>query len=385
MWIEAASGGESLLANTLLATLATELPPGTRLKVLATATTPQGVDTLEKGKRQRGDDGPIATEVRYFPFDAPSLMQRAFDQIRPRLAVLLETELWPSFLYQARARHIPVLLVNGRMSANSFRHYHRFRALLRQLAPRKILAISDEDAERFGRVMGSEVVAQMNNIKFDRINPRQPGSPAPELAEKLAPQAPFVLLGSIRKEEEEQILSVVSELLAARRDLVIGLFPKHIERAPAWLELLAKHNIPAVRRSDSQTEWPVGGVVVWDVFGELAAAYGLARAAFIGGSLVDLGGQNFLEPLVFGLRPLIGRYWSNFAWVSREIIETGLVSEVADSDALCRQLLARLEADELRETVIDQVRRFLAPRQGGSRQACREILQLLHLQNKNAT
>ncbi len=365
----------------LLAEIASRLPASRSLRVLATSGTQQGIDSLRKGCRQLPPSSPLTIEVCCFPLDAPRVMAKAFDRFRPRLCVIVETELWPGFLWQAKSRSIPVLLVNGRISNKSFGSYSRLRWLFRQLAPDRVWAISPEDGKRFAHVMGAERVGLMNNIKFDRIQPPIPGTPPSAISSLLGPDTPFVLLGSIRREEEERIFNVIVTLLKTKQDILIGVFPKHIERAGHWLSALADRKIPAVRRSETSTACPPGTVVVWDVFGELAGAYSLAKTAFIGGSLLNLGGQNFLEPLVFGLRPLIGPYWSNFAWVSRDIVDAGLVREVHDENELCAALLAQLDSEESRQQVIEQVQDYLAPRKGGTRLAAGEILHFLQTGN----
>lgn len=377
LWIQSASGGESLLTGMILADLAARLPAGKTLRVLATSGTQQGVDSLEKGCRERGNDSPVRTEVRFFPFDSPRLMAKAFERFSPRLCVIVETELWPGFLWQARRHRVPVLLVNGRMSRKSFRSYRHFRRFFQQFGPERIWAISPEDGNRFAHNMGEENVEVMNNIKFDRIVPQQCPAPSQVITDLIPADTPFVLLGSIRKEEEDKICTTITQLLATRPDVVIGLFPKHIERAEHWLSMLAARGIPARKRSLATGPCPAGSVLVWDLFGELAGAYGLAKTTFIGGSLVDLGGQNFLEPLVFGLKPLIGPYWSNFAWVSRQIVDDGLVREVPDEQHLATELIAQLDTTESREQIIEQVQHFLTPRKGGTKVASHEIYKRL--------
>lgn len=378
LWIQAASGGEAQLTNMILADLAATLPPERSIRVLATSGTSQGLETLAKGITQRGQQSPVTTTVAAFPFDAPNLMEKAFTLFSPKLCVTVETELWPGFLWQARRRNIPTMIVNGRMSPKSFRSYRHLRWLFGPIAPSVVLAISPEDGQRFTTVFESGRVRLMHNMKFDRISPAASGQ-LPPFARLLPANAPFVLLGSIRKEEEEDILATISTLLERRRDIFIGLFPKHIERANHWLQLLASRKIAAVLRSQATTTQLPGGVMVWDVFGELAGAYQLARTTFIGGSLRNLGGQNFLEPLVFGLRPIIGPYWWNFAWVSRRIVEDGLVLEVAGQRELCATLLSQLDSPQARDQVMNRVQHFLSSRIGGTRAVSSEILNKLKL------
>jgi len=222
-------------------------------------------------------------------------------------------------------------------------------------------------------------VAVMNNIKFDRIEAKKDLPINTPIARLLPDNTPFILLGSVRREEEALIRQTIADLLVQRQDLIIGLFPKHIERADVWLHLLRDMGISGVKRSQIQGQQDPGSVIVWDVFGELAGAYGLAAATFVGGSLINLGGQNFLEPLVFGLKPIIGPYWKNFAWVGRDIIDAGLVREVTDGPALTTTLLAAIETTTNRAAVIDEVQRFFLPRKGGTEMISRQIIDKLHL------
>lgn len=377
VWLQAASGGEALLVNMILDELAAMPLPHRPLTVLATSGTQQGVDSLNKALNSR-PAAAVATTVAYFPFDRPSLMATAFDRFSPGLAVIVETELWPGFLVNAARRNVPVLLVNGRMSEKSYRSYRHFTSFFRHYGPQSIHAISAADGERFAAVFGGERVRLMNNIKFDRITPPQTRSTDNPINHLYPADAPMVLLGSVRREEEELLLPVVIDLLAKRPDSIIALFPKHLERAEVWCQRLREKGLPAVRRSQVSEPQPPGSVIVWDVFGELAGAYALATTTFVGGSLLPLGGQNFLEPLVFGLRPIIGRHWKNFAWVGRDIVTRGLVQEVTDGPAVTAALLAALDEGGDRHAFLARVHDFFEPRKGGTRQACQLILDHLH-------
>ncbi len=378
IWIQAASGGESLLTNMVLERLAATLPQQKKLRVLATSGTKQGIDSLKKGRDLLPLQESLKITIAYFPFDAPYLMKKAFVRFAPKLAIIVETELWPGFLVTARRNHVPVLLINGRMSEKSCRSYRHFHGFFKKYGPERIWAISSQDGERFAGVFGAERVELMNNIKFDRIKSTSEVSSASPIAGLFPETARFVLLGSVRREEEEVILKTIIATLARRRDIVIGIFPKHIERADPWLTLLHAAGLQAVKRSEIVDRRPPGTIIVWDVFGELAGAYALAAATFVGGSLVNFGGQNFLEPLAFGLKPIIGAYWQDFAWVGRDIVTSGLVQEIADGTELTAALLAAIDSDMKRGEVIQKVRRFFQPRKGGTDQISRQIMDRLH-------
>lgn len=390
LWIQAASGGESILTTMVLKQLTGLLAevekPSDKLRILVTSGTKQGIDSLNKYNASLLSKTNISVSVSYFPFDAPSLMAKAFDHFAPRLAIIVETELWPGFLFSARKKRVPVLLVNGRMSAKSFGSYKYFKRFFKKYGPAKVLAISELDGQRFSEVMGPARVSKINNIKFDRIEPR-PIIPHnigdTPFAKLLSTDSPFILLGSIRRQEEEKILQTIIQLRERRPEVTIGLFPKHIERTDHWLQRLAKEKIKASKRSETNSQQPPGAVIIGDIFGELAGAYGLARATFVGGSLENLGGQNFLEPLVFGLKPIIGPYWKNFAWVGQEIISSNLVQQVSGVEQLVNSLLEVVDTEVDRELVIRQVQDFLQPRKGGTQQVCYHIIETLNLLEKN--
>jgi 3-deoxy-D-manno-octulosonic-acid transferase len=305
-------------------------------------------------------------------------MKRAFSLFAPRLVIILETELWPAFLISAKRHSVPVFLFNGRMSDKSAGTYARFHRFFGVYGPEKIWAISELDQNRFAKVMGKLKVETMHNMKFDRITPVHDAPVNPAIQALIPEDKPFILLGSIRKEEEDKVVRTIQTIISSRPDVTIGLFPKHITRADIWQDVLKQQNITSIKRSEISQAPSSEHVIIWDVFGELASAYNLATTTFVGGSLVKLGGQNFLEPLVFGLRPVIGPYWRNFAWVGREIIETNLVTEVENEETLSTVLLERLDQDVDRTTVLNQVSQYFEPKKGGTEFVCRILLNKLH-------
>lgn len=375
LWIQSASVGESFLALEIMKNLCPPQP----VRVLLTTTTSQGIEILEKGRRDIGQQQNITIETAYFPFDHPALMAEALTTITPRLLVLLESELWPGLLFGCRKKKIDVLVINGRMTARSLARYRLWPSFWRDLRPTRILAMSPEDAGRFGELFGPDGVEEMANIKFDRIADVVPstGHHNP-LAPLLPAGAPFIVLGSVRQEEEEDVVHIVEEIRKKRNDAVIGLFPRHMHRLDFWRRRLEKHPLPWQLRSTISAGVQPGQIIVWDVMGELAAAYELAAAAFVGGSLAPLGGQNFLEPLSSGVRPVIGPSWFNFTWIGQSIFEQDLVRQEADWQGVARSLLASAAQPPDRQTTIKAISTYLARRRGGTRHACATIIAFLY-------
>jgi 3-deoxy-D-manno-octulosonic-acid transferase len=214
----------------------------------------------------------------------------------------------------------------------------------------------------------------MSNIKFERL-----GSGDPALGRRnslqafLPPGREFLVLGSVRRKEETDVSGIISEIRQRRPETIIGLFPRHLHRIPHWQRILRQKAIPWLLRSEIQQAPQDGSVILWDVFGELGDAYFRAAAAFVGGSLAPLGGQNFLEPLVSGVSPVIGPYWDNFKWVGQEVIAPDLVRQAANWKEVAEMLIEAIMEAPPREAVKRRAAAYIRTRQGGAEDASRLI------------
>ncbi|MBU1003353.1 MAG: 3-deoxy-D-manno-octulosonic acid transferase [Proteobacteria bacterium] len=374
IWIQAASAGEAYLANELLL----NLPKDSNLTVLITTMTRQGLGILEQTAWDLPQTHPQLTlHTSYFPFDAPSLMRKAMERFSPKCMVLLETEIWPGLLAACKEFDVPVAIVNARMNTSSLGGYLSARGLLRQLAPDRILAISEEAARRYALVFGAERVDTMPNIKFDRF-PSAP-EPTPEnspVRAILGPKPECALFASVRHEEESDVLKALQLLHEARPKTTLALFPRHMHRLDFWREALYKSGLRPVLRSELNSPPPEGSIILWDAFGELGSAYEFCRAAFVGGSLRPLGGQNFLEPLSHGVVPCIGPHWSNFSWIGQGIVDQGLVHVVHSPGELATQMAKTLARPRKREAVRGKVNAYVDSHRGGTAKALKLILSL---------
>lgn len=377
VWLHAASGGESYLAWELVKRFPSL--PGRHgaepTHLLATSWTEQGVGVLDQAAAWRHAERPDLRLCRgYVPFDAPSLMRKALRAVMPKVVVLLETELWPGLLWACKMEDTPVLVVNGRLTRKSLAGLLAFRGFLRSVAPDRILAVSELDARRYALLFGADRVELMSNIKFDRMAPldTHPAGRDP-LAGLLDPRAAFVVLGSVRTEEEPAIQDLLRLLFEARPDCSVGLFPKQLRRVEAWSKHLRVGGYSWTLRSQLRGPVGKGRVVLWDRFGELGQAYGRCQAAFVGGSLKPLGGQNFLEPLAQGVIPCIGPHWDNFAWVGPELVAQGLARVAESVGELAQSILECLARPEARDEVRRRFEAYLAPRRGGAATACAAI------------
>ena len=365
--------GEAYLARQLM----TSLQPCQPLTILITTNTSQGYDILNRTKNEAGPTLRVA--VGYFPFDKPSLMHQALSAVAPRAVVLLESELWPGLMAACKAEGVKLVVVNGRMTERSLQRYLHWPAIWRDLRPHAVLAMSPADGKRFAALFGEEIVETMANMKFDTLQSRQPpaGAAANPLRTIVETTEKFVVLGSVRQEEEKEVSRLLCHLCRRDPRLIIGLFPRHMHRLRHWQQELTARHLPWQLRSQCRHAVPAGTIILWDTMGELTKAYDLARSVFVGGSLAPVGGQNFLEPFSSGIRPVIGPHWRNFAWVGREIIEQGLVHEARTWQEAAAYLLEQAEQLPDRPRTTEALRLFIADRQGGTTKACRKIMRLL--------
>lgn len=374
LWIQSASAGEAYLAWEILK----KIPGDNPYRILVTTNTSQGIGILEQAKVDLARANPcLALQCAYFPFDSPAIMKRALKMVNPRLMVLLETELWPAMLAALKTQGSQVAVINARMTRRSLKRYMLWPAFWRRRKPNHIQAISNQDRAHFEKLFGHQGLGTMANIKFDRLeNDGEPSEVLEKIQQSKLPRDNFLILGSIRMLEEAQVEQIIQRILNRRPDAVIGLFPRHMHRLAYWQGALQRMGIDWVRRSTHQT-LNSGGVILWDVFGELGTAYLSATAAFVGGSLVQLGGQNFLEPLVKGVPTVIGPHWDNFKWVGGRIIQSGILHQADSWKGVADFLLARIMDPMLKETLKKQAQDYIRARQGGAQQACELIIGIL--------
>lgn len=371
LWIQAASAGEAYLACAIAEGLGAS---GLRTPILVTTNTRQGMDILEKHANESREKNPgPALMCRWFPFDRPTIMEKAVRQVSPKLMVLLETEIWPGLLHSLKKTGCPAVIINGRMTEKSLNRYIRLRRLLNALGPEQVLAISDADAGRFSKLFGSRIVARMANIKFDRLKIGQESGKSNRLSNLLPAAEKFLVLGSIRQPEEPQVLEMIQQIRTASTDLTIGVFPRHMHRIGFWKTALSQISAKWALRSELNEPARPGQILLWDTFGELSDAYSIADAVFVGGSLAPLGGQNFLEPLVHGVQPVIGPHWENFFWVGKSIFHQGLVFQENNWQKAAARLLSQLETVPDRRKIKQKASEYIQSRQGGTSQACQTI------------
>jgi 3-deoxy-D-manno-octulosonic-acid transferase len=380
IWIQAASGGEAYLGWEIIKQMNTSVPR----HLLLTTNTRQGIEIFEKAvDALSAVTQPLTATTGFCPFDRPAFMEAAMQTSRPRVLVLLESEIWPAMMRAARRVGCPSLIINGRMTQKSLKRYLIWPSFWRANRPTRVMAISTEDAARFARLFGHDIVSVMPNIKFDRFRLEDPAKTGGQhLDHLIPPQRPMIVLGSVRKEEETAATHILAELHRHLPQAIIGLFPRHMHRISSWQGLLNRLKLSWILRSDLKHPITDETVVLWNTFGELNTAYARASAAFIGGSLAPLGGQNFLEALMWGVVPVIGPYWDNFAWVGRDIFEQGLVQKANGWQEAADMLISKVTSPPDRLAIRAAAQQYIRRRQGGTAMACRLIEQVMTSRSK---
>lgn len=345
IWVHAVSVGESIAAAPMVRALLKAYP---ELPITVTCMTPTGSERI----RALFADEPRIQHC-YLPYDLPWAAARFLDHVRPRLGVIMETELWPNHIHQCAKRGIPVALANARLSARSARGYGRFAKLTRpMLAEMSLIAAQTEtEAERF-RSLGArpECVQVTGSIKFDLKLDEQLLPRARQLREQWqASQRPVWIAASTHEGEDAQVLEAHRRLLQVHADALLILVPRHPERFNA-VHALCAEQFATVRRSSAELVTDATQVLLGDTMGELLFLYALADIAFVGGSLMPTGGHNPLEPAALALPVISGPHVFNFLDISAMLKDAGALQSVDDSQALAAavQRLVELPQDAKR-------------------------------------
>jgi len=293
-------------------------------------------------------------DVRFLPYDTPGSVRRFLARIQPRLAIIMETELWPNLYAECERRELRVFLVNARLSAKSVARYRRFGALFSGVftANVQVAAQSAADADRFRSIGAAPSrIHVAGNVKFDL----QPAAGIIDqgriLRAALGGGRPVWIAGSTHAGEEEQVLDAHARLLTEQPDALLLLVPRHKDRFAAVAELLARRGVRFARRSDGVAPDASSQVLLVDTVGELALLYSAADVAFVGGSLVGVGGHNLLEPAALGLPVLTGPHYFNSRDIALLLLERGAALQVADARELAAVLRRLLKDPEERRRI----------------------------------
>lgn len=362
LWLHTVSVGETRAAANLVQRLQLAYPD---YQLLLTHTTPTGREASEQLY------GNKVLRV-YLPYDYPFAVKRFLRHFKPKIGVLLETEIWFNLIHNCQQDGIPLLLLNARLSEKSAAGYARFAKLTRsgltQLSA--VSAQTEEDALRLGK-LGAANVTVMGNLKYEIEPPTAMLEAGKQLRFQFGLHRPVFLAASTRAGEEALLLEALSHVDIPA--LLTVIVPRHPQRFNEVAALLSQRNIRFQRRSENSPINPDTQVVLGDSMGEMFAYYVACDIAFIGGSLLPLGGQNLIEACAVGKPVLIGPHTYNFTQASILAVEQGAAVRVQNADSLAYTLQQMLRQPENLERMSIAGLAFVNANRGATEQALATI------------
>jgi 3-deoxy-D-manno-octulosonic-acid transferase len=365
IWVHAVSVGEVLTARALLPELRERYP---RLRLFLSTTTMTGQQVAKNNLQYL--DG-----VFYFPFDLGFIVKRTLRLVKPRLFITLEMEIWPNLLRACHRAGVKTVLVNGRISSRSYPRYRFarpfFRRVLRHID--RFCMQSEESARRIVDIGAArERVTVTGSLKFDSLE--LPGTGPADRGRnrvlryfRISPDRPVVIAASTLKGEEEPVLEAFQRIRATMSNALLIIAPRKPERFDEAERIARRAGWNVARRSELRVDSePWHDVVVLDTIGELAQLYQIGTAVFVGGSLVDAGGHNILEPAVFGKPIVFGPHMQNFAEIARTFLDNGASIQVRSGREL-EQVLLELLSDPVRRASLGAAARALVEANRGAR------------------
>jgi 3-deoxy-D-manno-octulosonic-acid transferase len=385
VWIHAVSVGEVLAAKPLIDGLKSTYPA---LRVFVSTTT-------ETGQQLARERLQVADGIFYFPLDWVVPVRRALRTIRPILVIIMETEIWPNFLFEARRGGVPIIFANARISERSFARFLRWRFSIGELFAHSlrdvtlVLAQTSEDAKRLAEMGAPENRIEVTgNLKYDS-EPAALSQFGAWLREQLAQQDrwPMIVAGSIVAEEEESVLAAYDVVQRQWRRALLVLAPRKPDRFRAAADIIGAGGWTVVRRSTLDLSAPLdenADVLLLDSIGELAGLYSMADAVFVGGSLVRAGGHNILEPAWFSRPPVFGPSMENFREMAAQFLTARAGIQVTSSQQLGKVWVQLIEDDVLRERMGKAAFELSQRNRGATSRSLKRIASLLDANGKSA-
>lgn len=370
IWIHAVSVGEVRASAPLVRALAARYPED---QIFITTTTPTGSAQVRSLFGQ-------TVAHRYVPYDLPSAVERFLERVRPRVGLIMETELWPTLFHACRRRGIPLLLANVRLSESSMRGYRRVARLVRStLAQVDVFcAQSQADAARL-LALGAAAhrVHVTGSIKFELNLPASLLESADALRGQWGRGRRILVAASTHAGEEEQVLDAYRELKRRFADALLVIAPRHPERFASVARLCRRADFHTALRSEQTVLAADTEILVGDTMGELQLFLAACDVAFVGGSLVPVGGHNILEASAVGVPVVFGPHMSNFQEISAMALARGAGMQIRDGAALAPALIRYLEDPNLRFAAGEAGKRMVAENRGALEKTLDRLARLL--------
>ncbi len=336
IWIHAVSVGEVIAAEPLIRIIKSHYP---ELDLTVTTMTPTGSERVT---------ALLGNEVfhQYVPYDTPCALKRFLGRIKPKLLIIMETELWPNMINQCHANKIPVVLANARLSDRSAKGYGRLPKLIKPMLNQinMIVAQGVDDGQRFISLgLPEDNLKVVGSIKFDINIDENIHLKAKALTNSWGAKRPVLVAGSTHNGEDELLLVAYKKLLRQFPELLLILVPRHPERFNKVAKLVLEHNLIMIRRSTNEPVNNTTNILLGDTIGELMLFYATATVAFVGGTLVERGGHNFLEPAALSVPIISGKHVFNFSDISKLLVSKGAMLQVNNIELLADKLTLILQ------------------------------------------
>src|SRR5687768_5650325 len=378
IWIHAVSVGETMTVRALIADLRRRYP---NLRIFLSTTTMAGQQVARRNVQD-------VDAVFYLPLDLAFIVRRTLRLVKPKIFVMMETEIWPNLLRQCKRMGVATVMVNGRISSRSYPRYKLARPFFRRvLADVDRFCMQTEESARRVIDIGADpaTVVVTGSLKFDSL--QVPGATLDGRGHnrvlryfRMTSGRPVIVAGSTMREEEQLVLQAFRRIKANASNPLLILAPRHPERFAEVTQLARDQAFVTAKRSDLPIDAePRADVVVLDTIGELAQVYQIATAVFVGGSLVDTGGHNILEPAVFGKPIVFGPHMHNFKEIAEAFIAQDAAVQVAGVRGLEEALLALLTDPVRRARLGAAARALVESNRGAKDKTLAVIAQLLPL------
>jgi len=372
VWVHAVSVGEVLTARPLIASLRQRYPG---LRIFLSTTTLAGQQLARRSM-------PQVDAVFYFPFDLGLFVRRTLDLVKPRLFVMMETEIWPVLLRECRARAIRTVVVNGRLSSRSFPRYRLIRPFMRRVLQDvdRFCVQSDESARRFVELGADPAhVVVTGSLKFDSLEHAGQARARDRVLRyfRLSASRPVVVAGSTMKGEEPYVLNAFRRIRAGSPTALLVLAPRHPERFGEVEQMCRHEGWKTARRTELAIDAePRADIIVVDTIGELATLYQIGTVVFVGGSLVPTGGHNVLEPAVFGRPIVFGPHMENFREIAKAFTAAGAAVQLGHEGQL-ETVLIDLLGDSVRRARLGAAARALVEANRGAKDKTMVVIEAL--------
>lgn len=382
IWVHAVSVGEVLTARPLISELKRRYP---NLRMFLSTTTMAGQQLARRSVQD-------VDAVFYFPFDLGFVVRRTLNLVRPKLFIMMETEIWPNLLRECRARGIKTAVVNGRLSARSFPRYRLIRPMMRRVLDHidKFLVQSEESARRFID-LGADPsrVVVTGSLKFDslEVSPTALQARARDRVLRyfrVPSSRPVIVAGSTMRGEETSVLGAFRRVRTTAPNTLLVLAPRNPERFAEAEQLARAEGWKVARRSDLAVDAePRVDIVILDTIGELATIYQIGTIVFVGGSLVATGGHNVLEPAVFGKPIVFGPHMENFLEIAEAFVTNGAGVQLKNEEQL-DDAFVELMGDPVRRARLGAAARALVEANRGANDKSIGVLSQLLPQESRA-